>query len=485
MNPELQRNFWLELSPARLTLMVLVQAVVFGVTALVMANVGVLANPDQVLRSQLEVLDGLGRGLFSLIVILWGSFNAANAIAGEVRGRTWDLQKLSAIDPWTMTWGKLLGATAYQWFGGLLALVPVALRAWLYPAGDPAAIVLYPAAGVATQALALLLCLVVARRSRASGQFEVLLYALVGWFIASTILRVYEELGRRPDSLAPVSWMGLSVDGLTFLVASVVVAAALAVFGCWRLMRRELMMPPEIGGVLLFLSILALTIGGFFVGTSPNNLPPSGMPWALLAVACSALAVATGVFSGICALAEPKDPVRLRWIAAAWRSGDRAAAVEGAPAFAIGYAVTLGLGLIAALLVAVTQAIQGPILNPTPAWPAILAALGLLARDILIFVCCNASPRQRRGDFSALVILCLLYLAGGSLTIISMDAGSLTSLAPLQPLQALFLPLPAAAAWPYPAGPPLGFLGPWLQALAVGAVTIARLRQPAAQAQRA
>jgi len=61
----------------------------------------------------------------------------------------------------------------------------------------------------------------------------------------------------------------------------------------------------------------------------------------------------------------------------------------------------------------------------------------------------------------------------------------LTNLPPLQPLQALFLPLPAAAAWPYPAGPPLGFLGPWLQALAVGAVTIARLRQPAAQPERA
>lgn len=481
MNPELQRNLWLELSPARLTLMVLVQAVVFGVTALVIGNRGVMANPgihpDQVLRSQLVALDLLGRGLFSLIVILWGSFNAANAIAGEVRGRTWDLQKLSAIEPWAMTWGKLLGSTVYQWFGGLLALAPVALTAWLHPddAGGPALLVLYPAVGVATQALALLLCLVVARRSRASGQFEVLLYALVGWFIASTIFGVYQMLVARPDWLQQVSWMGLSVDGLTFLVASVVLAAALAVFGCWRLMRRELMMPPEIGGVLLFLSILALYIGGFFVGINHRNLPPSGMPWALLAVGCSTLAVATGVFSGICALAEPKDPVRLRWIATAWRSGDRAAAVVRAPAFAIGYAVTLGLGLLAALLAAVTQAIQGPFLNPTPAWPAILAALGFLARDILIIVCCNASPRQRRGDFSALVILALLYIAGGSLT----------NLPPLQPLQALFLPLPAAAAWPYPAGPPLGFLGPWLQALAVGAVTIARLRQPAAQPERA
>lgn len=51
--------------------------------------------------------------LYYVIVVLWGSRNAALGVVGEIRERTWDVQRLSALSAGQMTWGKLFGATIY------------------------------------------------------------------------------------------------------------------------------------------------------------------------------------------------------------------------------------------------------------------------------------------------------------------------------------------------------------------------------------
>jgi hypothetical protein len=63
--------------------------------------------------------------LFVVIVVLWGTRAAAQSIVGEIRDKTWDLQRLSAIGPWEMVWGKLFGSTLLMWFGGAICLVPI------------------------------------------------------------------------------------------------------------------------------------------------------------------------------------------------------------------------------------------------------------------------------------------------------------------------------------------------------------------------
>jgi hypothetical protein len=191
-----------------------------------------------------------------------------------------------------------------------------------------------------------------------------------------------------------------------------------------------------------------------------------------LANACGVGAIAAGLFTAACTVAEPKDQVALRWIAAAWRRGARGAALARAPGFTIGFTITLILGLLAAGLSVLgpTQLTTGE--NATPVWPLILAALGFLARDIMIFVFFHAAPRQRRGDFASLVLLALLYGAGAVLT----------SLAPLEGLRGLFVPTPeAAAASITPGGPPIMFLAPWLEAALVAYLARARLAAPGAR----
>jgi len=111
MNPELRRNLWLELSTHRLVAMPAVLFLVFVLFA--SRNVGDWA----------EIVFTTAVGLFIVIVPLWGTYKAAESVTDEVRDRTWDWQRLSALDPWRMTWGKLAGATAFTWYGAAICMV--------------------------------------------------------------------------------------------------------------------------------------------------------------------------------------------------------------------------------------------------------------------------------------------------------------------------------------------------------------------------
>ena len=46
---------------------------------------------------------------------------AADSVLDEVNDNTWDFQKLSALSPWSLAFGKLFGSTIYCWYGGLIA----------------------------------------------------------------------------------------------------------------------------------------------------------------------------------------------------------------------------------------------------------------------------------------------------------------------------------------------------------------------------
>ena len=108
MNPEFQRNVWLELTPRRMILMVALLALAFLAAAL-------SGGKDY-------GTGGTAEWIFYAIVVVWGTRNAATAVVGEIRDRTWDMQRLSSLSAATMTWGKLFGSTIYNWFGGAICL---------------------------------------------------------------------------------------------------------------------------------------------------------------------------------------------------------------------------------------------------------------------------------------------------------------------------------------------------------------------------
>lgn len=116
MNPEFLRLARLELTPLRL----------IGAPLLLGLYLLVAALPE---RSWENVLNA---AFYAVLVVaaFWGARRAADAVASEIRERTWDAQRLSGLGPISMTVGKLFGAPIGAWCViGLCALVQVALIA--------------------------------------------------------------------------------------------------------------------------------------------------------------------------------------------------------------------------------------------------------------------------------------------------------------------------------------------------------------------
>ena len=118
LNPEFRRNLWLELTASRF----------LGLGAVIVLCVAALEAGEQ-----FDDFAGgyvyLGKMGFVLTVIVWGTRRAAAGMGAEVRSATWDWQRLSSMGPWSMTWGKLFGPTAFTWVAGFVFIALMVSRA--------------------------------------------------------------------------------------------------------------------------------------------------------------------------------------------------------------------------------------------------------------------------------------------------------------------------------------------------------------------
>ncbi len=228
MNPELRRNLWLELGWHRRIAAPAVLLLVFGL-------VGANADPGEDWRAAVHPV-ALVIAIASLF--LWGTREAAAAVVDEVRSRTWDLQRLSALGPWDMTWGKLVGATVFPWYVGGLCLAVVAFTApavhwgsrsgWMILAIVAGAVALH-GAGLASSLLAARRHEAAAGRPGAMGMVVLLLFAL--WSVS-----VPGEKGLH----VPVEWYGRLFDRMGFVASTALAFAAWGALGAYRAMCREL-----------------------------------------------------------------------------------------------------------------------------------------------------------------------------------------------------------------------------------------------------
>jgi hypothetical protein len=96
MNPEFQRQLYLEYSPARLLGIPMVLGIMFTLSFFL---------DDHRLGTTTA---NTAIGLFMLISLLWGARQTIDSILEEYRERTWDTQRLSALGPWEMVWGEII-----------------------------------------------------------------------------------------------------------------------------------------------------------------------------------------------------------------------------------------------------------------------------------------------------------------------------------------------------------------------------------------
>ncbi|MDO8380097.1 hypothetical protein [Phenylobacterium sp.] len=423
MNPEFQRNLWLEASPRRVAWAAVTLILIYGATALLARDAG---------GGPLPALAGVGGFVFLICGVIWGSRAAGTAVLAEIADRTWDFQRLSALTPWAMTWGKLLGSASLAW---LCALTGVVLMAGLMVVqGQPGALWM-PAflisLALLLQAVSLGAALIGVRKARAEGRVArpggVMGGLILGLFLLSVVagssgFQKGAGLAGIPAFLyarGDVTWWGQVFPAVGFRTLATLAFAGWALTGAWRLMRLELQMKNAPVVWPAFLIFLAVFLGGFaYAG--------GGLAAALLV---GALAVALAAYAG--AFAEPADRVRLRQFAGALGKGDLARALPLTPA-------AIAPFLLALILVAAAFGIGGAgsafDQGPDPAQAA--ALLAFILRDLGVIALFRFGPRPQRGDFGAVVALALLYAVGGIVGgVISPGTG-----------QALFVPL-SIAPW--------------------------------------
>jgi len=392
LNPEFQRNLWLELTPARLLLM----------TGFVLFLIAIFSAAPPGFPSS----GAVATALYYFLVVLWGTRNAALSVIAEIRERTWDFQKLSSMRPFALMWGKLLGATSFTWFGGILCLPFIVYPAWrgegLPSAAGELAILI--GQGVLAQSVSLLTSLNLIRRQHNYWRLDAFLCQVMGIVAAFSAYGFPNLLPIGPQ--APFSWWGLTLQPHWFQFYSLLAFTAWALVGSTRAMRLELR---SVNGPfiwLAFLAFLGLYEAGFeswFANAGGNSI---GLHAAALRLAIADLAFAFSAYG--MAFLEPKDPVHFRWLTGEARSGRIGRAFLALDCWMLSFGVTLLCTLVLALaLWRDPQPIAGE--PPAALVLPLLAALGFFTRDIALFVLGRTWSRER-GDFAALAALAVLYV---------------------------------------------------------------------------
>ena len=429
MNPELQRNLWLELTPRRVILMIAVLGLVFVAFS--------LAGGRSSLYTAAEYT-------FYAIVVVWGARDAAQAVVGEIRDRTWDGQRLSSLGAWTMTWGKLLGATSYAWFGGLLCLVvliPIAAMTG-GALGALTDLCYFLSLGWMAQTVAFFASMLAVRRRQTHSRFDIFFYQLAGVVAAWWVWWVWQTAApggavgpQQTIAIDHVSWWGMVIAARTFYLASMVAFLVWAFVGCYRLMRTELMLsngPVVWTGFVLYMCVY---VAGFdsWLTEQPAGQTLEGVSARLL---IAGLVAASLTYLAV--LFEPKDRVLYRWLSDNLKRGRLDRVVARLPAWTVAYLVTV---VLAIALILRMQSVPWPMEHPEQAVPMIVAALGFLSRDVAIFFAFALMPSHRRGDLAAVVVLIVLY---GIVPWLASNAGVATP-------SPLFYPVPTAQPWLSPA----------------------------------
>lgn len=396
MNPEFQRNLWLEYSQRR---------VIF--TTISLGLIFLLGNS----MFGISGLRTLAEYAFYVIAVIWGARNAAQAVVGEIRDRTWDGQRLSSLSPFDMTWGKLAGATSYAWFGGALCLVVLSWTAFVEGGiGTAVADLFYfLMIGLMAQSVAFFASLLAARRRQTHSRLDVFFYQVAGLIAAWSVWSAWQVVsaGGYFDSTVSIDemhWWGMSVDAPLFYLFSLMIFLIWAFIGCLRLMRLELSVQNTPAVWTAFVAFMAFYFAGH---EGPEELPFLGLEIPSAVLPLSLACLTTAGLTYIAAFAEPKDLVLYRWLVKTFGAGQLHALWSRLQAWMVAYAATLLLGaLLFFVLAANPPAILGYELFHAS---AVLSALGLLTRDLAIILYFPLLPGGKRSEFAAVITLVILY----------------------------------------------------------------------------
>ncbi len=414
MNPELRRNLWLELTTHRLVAMPAVLLLVFALFFFTETE------------NWRTALFGAATGVFVVLVHLWGTRQASDAVTDEVRERTWDWQRLSALTPWQMAWGKLFGATAFTWYGAAWCVIAMIATSIAYGIARTMwlALVLV-ASGLAIHGGAMAASLQASRKDSRLGHRIGTALLLPALFGAAAFFAFATRAGA-----SETRWFGRDYDAIVFTAVSVTLFAAWGVLGAYREMARELKLRQLPWAWPAFALFLAAYCAGFFpsaVGAAPGF-------------------VMAGLFSTLgltyyALFTDYMTAMTLRRLVARAGTGDWKYALQELPLWGTTLALAIPFAIVAPW--ALAEAL------PFGSWPRVitlfpLAMVLMAVRDAGIMVFFTLSKRPRRVEgVTMLYIVLLAWVIPGLLKVTGLGL-----------LAALVMPF--------------GSMGGWQAALAMG-----------------
>ena len=381
MNPELRRNLWLEFSPHRLVAM---PAVIALVVVLILATAG---------QDGHEAIATTAAFGFIALVMLWGTQLAAASVLDEARARTWDAQRMSAIGPWAMTWGKLAGAASYAWYGGALLLAIFVLVGWGRLALPVARCAMILVAGaVFLQAMGLNASVLAARKGAAQRNTGGLALVVIA------LLLIAPAIGLVSGSQEDITWWHLRITHVDFLLASVTAYAVWAVLGAYRTMCSELEIRTLPWAFPLFTAFTAVYAAGFAVRGLLDDAD------GLLAVLLAGVLVA---LAGMYLLLFTEQTGASAWqrLVGRSRGGQWRRALEEMPVWSVALATGLVFALAAMLMN--LDGGKGVLLREFAHAPLAIALFAV--RDAALFQFFAFAREPRRVEAATLFYLALLY----------------------------------------------------------------------------
>ncbi len=267
MNPEFRRQLRLELTPSRLVLM----------PAILLLMAGCLFMIERL--EPLTYLYGGALVIMALLAACVGTFTALSSINDEINERTWDQQRMSAMGPWRMAWGKLLGGPSYAWYGALLcAAVALGCGVLLGKIGSALHLVALCVLGAAA-----LHCTLMASRlysmdpaKPASNRSTWGLVVLV-LFMVQTVGGVIASIHDMDKQHEPISWWGLHMPASLLVIVLTTLALLLALLALWRAMAMQLSVPTTPWAWALGNAAVCLIVLGLVPGSSTRVLVAIGL----------------------------------------------------------------------------------------------------------------------------------------------------------------------------------------------------------------
>ena len=402
LNPEFERQLYLECSQARLVGVPLVLGIIFTLSYFIDGYRLGSATAQTALM------------LFLLITLVWGARQTIDSIVEEQRDRTWDTQRLSALGPWAMTWGKLFGSTIMVWYAAAICLLVYSLSSDNLSNLPMLAFYSICAALLVQNAGLLLGLLTVQRGHSKSG--SIFMVAIVGFLSVAPWLT---ELASSPSFIRPLArthWYTGTFDSQLFHQVSVLLALFWCGLGNYRLMTQALGMRTTPWAWLSFSVFMTVYLGGF-------------IPNLFYTFSLAVFLVCTGLtYLGV--MIERNDALRVKRLLSYFSQGHWQRGLEELPIWWLSFILTLPAALHLSLS-------SHPLLELSTAFHFYpLAFVLILLRDCALYVyfCYGKNP-QRAVTLSLLTGVLLYGIIPGIFKAIGQ-----TSLA------ALFFPLLADSA---------------------------------------